>query len=396
MRSWYKNIDGVHAFYANGLLRSLFMSMTSIYVPLFIYSVGMGIWGSWQAALWLVAAYYILQRLVVVIIVFPLSKLIEQIGFRRSISLSVFFLIAYTVSLLLVKQDTSWLWVSAVCGGLQIPMYWISRDSALSQDIEGKTMGRRIAYIAVLENIASLLGPFVGGTIVALSGYSTLFGVTLAILALSIIPLWWMPGHTHKNGVSLAGFGYFLRTKRYLHQAVANVGIAVNDYGNGVIWPLILFFQGIRDEKIGIIYSVVAVLAVAIQYITGPWFDKLRARKDYADEGIFGLATAGIAIIWVARFFVKGIAQVLPVDMGRQLFSSVHANFFSDYLHLGGKRMDSIAYWVYIEIMYSLGAIGIFGIMAMGVYWGIWKELVLVSIALWSLATLLIAKESNL
>jgi len=372
------------------------MSMTSIFVPLFIYSVGREIWGSWQAGLWLVAGYYILQRVLVVLIVFPLSKLIERIGFRRSISLSVFFLIGYTASLLLVKQDITWLWVSAICGGVQIPMYWISRDSALSQDVAGKTMGRRMAYIAVLENIASLLGPFAGGVIVALSGYSALFVVALAILTLSVIPLWWMPGHAHKNGVSLAGFGYFLRSKRFLHQAVANVGVAVNDYGNTIIWPLILFFQGIRDEKLGIIYSTVAVVAVAIQYVTGPWFDKLRARKGYADEGIYGLATAGIALIWVARFFVRGMAQVLPLDVGRQLFGSIHANFFSDYLHLGGKRMDSIAYWVYIEIVYSVGAIGIFLVMAMGVYWGIWKAMVLVSIALWSLATLVIAKESNL
>jgi len=174
------------------------------------------------------------------------------------------------------------------------------------------------------------------------------------------------------------------------------VGVAVNDYGNVVIWPLILFFQGIRDEKLGIIYSAVAVFAVVVQYVTGPWFDKLRARKDYADEGIYGLAVAGIAIIWVARFFVKGMAQVLPMDVGRQLFGSIHANFFSDYLHLGGKRMDSIAYWVYIEIVYSLGAIGIFLVMAVGVYWGIWKALVLASIALWSLATLAIARESNI
>ena len=66
------------------------------------------------------------------------------------------------------------------------------------------------------------------------------------------------------------------------------------------------------------------------------------------------------------------------------------------YLHLGGKRMGSIAFWVYMEIVYSIGVIFIFGVMAIGIYWGNWKEMVLITIALWSLATIVIARESNL
>ena len=65
-------------------------------------------------------------------------------------------------------------------------------------------------------------------------------------------------------------------------------------------------------------------------------------------------------------------------------------------MHLGGKRMGSIAYWVYMEIIYSLGAITVFGVMAVGIYFGIWKELVMGTIALWSLATIVMARESNL
>ena len=58
--------------------------------------------------------------------------------------------------------------------------------------------------------------------------------------------------------------------------------------------------------------------------------------------------------------------------------------------------MGSIAFWVYMEVVYSMGAIFIFSIMGLGVYLGIWKELVIGSIALWSLATIVIARESNI
>lgn len=385
---WHKELDGEHAFYANGLLRSLFLSMTSIFIPIYIYSL--------SSSLLLVIGYYIVQRIIVAFTVFPISKIIERVGFRRSITYSVLFLIISTISLIMVKHNIWWLLVAVISEGLQVPFYWISRDSALSQDFDAKHMGRKVSSLVVLENIASLLGPFAGGALLYFSSYQVLFTVTVGILGLSVIPLWGMPSHAHKNGVSLRGFWYFLTNGRNRHQAVANFGAAMNDYGNGVVWPLILFIGGISHAGMGAIYSMVGGVAILVQYFTGTWFDKLRARNDYADEGVYGFAVVGVSIIWLIRFFANGFAQILPLDISRQLFSSVQANFYSDYLHLGGKRMGSIAYWVYMEVIYSMGAIFLFTLMGVGIYFDVWKELVVGSIALWSLSTIVIARESNL
>lgn len=372
------------------------MSMTTIFIPIYVYGLGLKLTGVVSKAILLVVLYFIVERVLIIAIVLPLSKLIEKIGFRKSISLSVLFLLASTASFLLAEKHLNWLWVSTVCMGINIPLYWISRDSALSQDIEGSKMGSKMSYIVVLENVAGLLGPFAGGAIVAFFGYPTLFVVAIFILALSTIPLWWMSPHSHKNGVSFAGFKYFLSNGRYLHQSVANFGCALNDYGNGIIWPLILFLQGVSHEKLGGVFSLVAVIAISVQYLTGKWFDKLRSRKDYADEGVYGFATVWVGLSWIGRIFANGIGQIIAIDLSRQVLGTVYSNFFIDYLHLGGKRMGSIAFWVYMEIIYSLGAIFIFGVMAVGVYFGIWKELVLVTISLWSIATIVMARESNM
>lgn len=396
MRLWHQNIDSVHAFYVNGLLRSLFMSLTTIFVPLFIYAQGLEQWGRMSIGLLLVALYFIVLRIVILVIVFPISKIIETIGFRKSIAYSVIFLIGYTITLLLSSKNINWIWVSAICAAVNTPLYWISRDSALSQDIEGKKMGSKMSYIGVLENISGLLGPFAGGAIVLMFGYQVLFVVATVILIVSIVPLWWMPPHVHHNGVTLRGFWIFLTNGRYLHLAISNFGAAMNDYGASVIWPLILFMQGIADEKLGAIYSIVAVVTILIQSITGKWFDKLHLKKDYSDEGVWGIATVGVALSWIARMFVSGIGQVIPVDVVRQIFGAVYTNFFADYVHLGGKRMGSIAFWVYMEVVYSIGSIFIFSVMAIGIYFGVWKELALITISLWSLATIVMGRESNL
>jgi len=370
--------------------------MMTIFVPVFVYLQGMKEWGQLNYALLLVVGYYVLQRTIVAVVVFPISKLIEKIGFRKSITLSVMALIGFIFSLYLAEHDLRWLGLAVLCEALNIPLYWVSRDSALSQDIPGGKMGNKMGLIVVLENIAGLLGPFAGGAIVLLFGYSTLFMAVLALLGVSAIPLWWMPPHTHRNGVSLRGFVGFVKNGRYLHQVMANFGCALSDYGNGLIWPLILFLQGINHEALGAIYSAAAVVTIGVQYLSSSWFDRLRSRKDYTDEGVYGFATIWMTVIWIVRIFVRGIGQVLPLDMARQLFGTIHNNFYIDYLHLGGKRMGSIAFWVYMEVIYSVGVIFIFGVMAVGIYLGNWRELVLITIALWSLVTIVIARESNM
>lgn len=388
MRIWHKGLDGIQAFYVNGLLRSLFMSLTAIFVPIFIYSL--------YSSLLYVVYFFIIERLVVMLAVFPISKIIEKFGFRKSIAISVGLLMGYTTCLYVSKDHGAWLFVASILGGLQIPFYWISRDSALSQDVGDNVMGKSLGYLTVFENIASLFGPFTGGVIIMFLGYQALFAVAFVILTLSLVPLWNMHSHTHKNGVSIRGFWYFLTDGRYLHQVVANFGASMNDYGNGVIWPLILMFANITDARLGLIFSSMAIAAIGVNYVAGTWFDRLRNKKDYSDEGVYGFATLLMSVTWVLRFFVRGISMIIPLDIVRQIFGSVYSNFYSDYLHLGGKRNGSIAYWVYMEIVYSAGAITVFGIMMIGIYLGIWKELVVGTIALWSLATIVIARESNL
>jgi hypothetical protein len=286
--------------------------------------------------------------------------------------------------------------LAAILSGINIPLYWIARDSALSQDIEGKGMGRTISVIAALEQVAAMMGPFVAGFIVTAWGFTTLFVVAVCILVLSAIPLWWMPPHTHKNGVSLAGFVQWLKNGRYTHQAVGIAGSATQDYGLATFWPLALLLMGVELTTMGTIYSLVAVVALTIKLLAGKVFDTLHAKRGFADEIVFAVASVGSSIMWVVRLFLSSVGGVLVADAVGEIFQSIYYNFHSDYAHLGGKRMGSIAFWVYAEMIYSLAVIGIMGVMLVGVYWGVWKELTFATISVWVLASIVLGRESNL
>lgn len=372
------------------------MGMTVIFTPIYLYSTGLSVYGSMKQALFLVVGYYLLQRILIAVGVFPLSKIIERLGFRRSVALSLFFLILHTLSLILISKNIVWIWAAAVFIAIQTPLYWISRDSVISQDSLNPEMGRNMANLAVWEKIATIIGPFFGGLILSIYGFVAMYAVAVVFLVLSAIPLWWMHSHTHKNGVSVKGFFFFLRDKRFVHTAVSNFAMSIQDYSLSVIWPLILFFRGIHDKTLGGLFSLVAVASLLVEYGAGRFFDTLRKRRDWADESVYALSGVANSAIWMARMFARVIKQFLTIDLIGSFIITIFGSFFGDYMHIAGKRMGSIAFWVYEEVLYSLGTVFLFSLMALGVRYGIWMELIIVTAAWWSLVAIVAARESNL
>ncbi len=388
--------DGVHAFYLNALLRSMVFGLVRIFIPVFLYKIGLTMWGDHRLALMTIAGYYIILRLVVFLLAIPISKLIERIGFRRSIAVSVVFLIVEMVGLYLANDGSWWLLVAAISSAVNVPFYWIARDSALSQDAPAPSMGRALAVISTLEQTTMILAPLLAGLIIEYLGFPALFVLATLLLLVSVVPLWWMPHHAHTNGVSLRGFFSWVSSRRYFHQGLGIAGATMQDYGLGILWPVVLFLMGIQLRTLGALYSVVAVVTLVLRYLLGGVFDKLRAQRGLADELWFAIASLGSSMIWIVRLFLSSVVSVFVVDSLAEVFQSVYYGFHAGYAHLGGKRMGSIAFWVYGEMVYSLAAILFMGLLCVGAWYGIWKELIFLSISLWVLASMIMGRESNL
>lgn len=374
-------------FYLNGMMRALVFALVGIFTPIFIFKLeGLG---------W-VFGYYILLRIVTLGAAIPASKLIEKIGFRRSIVISVVFLAIMLSSLLLAEKNHLWIWGAAIVAGLNIPFYWIARSSAISQDGVREKIGAQMGWMSSVEQLATMLGPLTAGLIVTYWGFEVLFGLALLILVVSVVPLWQLPHHTHKNGASWRGFWYWVTNKRYFHNAVGIGARAVDDYSISVLWPLAIFGIGVKTDLLGGVFSLVALVALGVRIMIGKLFDRLHARGDYSDEWMFGLGAGGSAILWLVRIVVRSIGAIVGTDLLGAVLGTMYSSLYVDYEMLGGKRMGSIAYWVYAEMMYSIMAIWLFGMVAVGWYLGIWREVFMILAAFWVLISIIMARESNL
>ncbi len=396
MRSYHYYQDGVHALYVNGMLRSMVFALVGIFTPIFIYreiySATNLIWISVAA----VAAFYLIIRMVVLLIAIPASALIARIGFRRSILVSAVCLAIYLISLKLAPMNLWYFVVAAICGGLNIPMYWIARGSVISQDGNKSQIGHQMGWMLTIEQIVSMLGPITAALIIVQWGFSTLYSMGFVVLCLSVVPLWHMHGHTHINGASWRGFIYWTRDRRYFHQAVGIAAKAVDDYVIANMWPLAIMLMGWHATALGGLFSAVSIVAIIVRILTVKLFDKWRKRGDYSDEAVFGVAATMSSIVWVVRMFIVSAKSILSVDLIGAIFGTLYSSMFIDYEHLGGIRMGSIAYWVYAEMVYSISTITLMILMIIGAYYGIWKEVVLLAAALWTMMGMIQARESNM
>lgn len=374
-------------FYINGMMRALVLSLVGIFTPIYIYkSVG------WE---W-VFGYYILMRITVLICAIPISHLIEKIGFRRSITVSLLFLIISYGVLLKVGQNEWWLVTAAIASGLNVPFYWIARNSAISQDESRARVGKQMGIMTSVEAVATMMGPLTAGLIIERFGFGMLYTVALLILIFSVLPLWGMRPHIHRNGVSVRGFVYWVTSRRYFHNGVGIGARAVDDYAINVLWPLAIFGLGIRSGILGGIFSFVALISLAVRLTISRVFDKLRRRNDYSDEWVYGISASVSSILWILRLFAKSVGGIVGIDAIGAVFGTSYASMYVDYEQLGGKRMGSMAYWVYGEMMYSIMAIGLFGITGIGAYFGIWKETFMILASFWVLVSIVMARESNM
>jgi hypothetical protein len=383
-------------FYLNGMLRSLVFALVGIFTPVYLFKLGMDLFGDVRYGVMLVGGYFVLTRLTTVLSVVPISWLIERIGFRRSIFISLFILAVNLGTLLFASEYAILILVSAIAGGLNIPFYWVARSSAISQDSDNKHVGSQMAIMTTAEQVTTLLGPLSAGLLVEKWGFQSLYTLALVILFVSAIPLWGMRPHVHKNGATWRGFFQWIRNPRYFHIGVGVGARAIDDYSISVLWPLAIFVMGVKAGIMGGIFSTVALTSLVVRILMGKMFDKLRSRGDWSDEILYMLSAGFSSIAWIVRLFVGSIGSILMLDMTGAVFGTIYASFYIDYEQLGGKRMGSILYWVYGEMMYSMMTILLFSLVMIGAWYGVWQQMFMILASFWVLVSMVMAKESNM
>src|SRR5260221_11355736 len=109
------------------LLYNIADQMVGIFLPLFLFGIGSQLTSfgplhvkPFISGILFVVMYYLLQRLVVLVTIFPLSKIMYRLGYVWSMVVGTLFLCGNFIGFYLAHQNPKFIALSFLCGGIDM------------------------------------------------------------------------------------------------------------------------------------------------------------------------------------------------------------------------------------------------------------------------------------
>jgi len=290
-----RRISSINALFANNALRSLAISLFGIFQPIYIFSLTKSI----EAVL----LYTLVVRLGCLFMVFPAGRLIVRFGFRRNVLLSNFFLSGLLIFLLLSGQSVWFLIPAAIFDIPALLLYWLPLHILIIDDSEKGKLGGEISFLNIISHIFHILPPFVGGIVITLLGFRSLYLLAIALAILSSIPLFFMPHHKKPRTLE---YGRYLRIFSFPKFSFILHGF--EDFFIGTLWPILMFLVLMSYEKVGSITSLTLFFTTISLVLIGYFLDRGKVLSFYKVGTLLSL------LLFPFRAFVSTVGGVLFID----------------------------------------------------------------------------------
>lgn len=293
--------------------------LMGLFLPIFLYQF-------FDLSLWSVIFYYIAVDLsYALLVVFGCKGIMNRLGIKRSLQLSVFFGAAYyavffvinnfVLSGDLLNNISSWWWlVPAMLFSLLFRLsHWIPFHTNVAKLTE-KTV--RASQLSLMEATMMALGavmPIIAGLVLEYLGYGTLFLAAISIYFISLIPFSLLPPVEEKFVWSWRETWRKFFSKKMRPSVIAYAGDGAESIAGTIIWPIFIWQLLSGDYfQIGAISSVIILVTMILQMLFGGLLDRVSNRRRLLRYG-----TALYSLGWILKALIDSAFQVF-------LFSTYH------------------------------------------------------------------------
>jgi len=212
--------------------------------------------------------------------------------------------------------------------------WFLGRQSYMTDACPPSAWGRAIAVVAGINRGGALLGPLAGGIVAEWLGYAPTF---LAGASLSAVAAVVMLANAKRvrpavaDGTRLASIGHTIFAQRRVFATAGLVGLAIQlmRAARQLLVPLFGTLIGLDAATIGVVYSLSAVLDMALSYPAGVAMDRLGRRWTGIPcmlvfivglcalplaHGLYGLLAAAL-VLGLGNGLSTGIVMVMGMDL---------------------------------------------------------------------------------
>lgn len=350
--------------YVSSILRSIALSLISVFVPIYLMSLGYTLN---QALLFLVVFY-------IGVVIFSLAAVLlsAKIGLKHTMAIGPLFTIAYLLLLRSLGDLSLPIYPIAVLGAFGGMLYWIPINSHFAKHSDRDHRGFETALFHALPKVGSVLAPLLGGLIAASFGFELLFLVAALILAFSAAPL--LLSYEYKSHMRYKWSQIF--SGRYIHWFNDFVAQGLIVISIATIFPIYIYKISGQLSITGAISSVMGIGVALCALFIGKATDKY-GREKVIRAGAFALVlicallafVQNQTLVYVSSFFLGLAWAALAIPLfalfGDKLVPGTRTEFmgFRDVAY-GLGRAFALVFIIAIPIAKFQAAFGLAALAA--------------------------------
>lgn len=182
LSSILKDKRPIYRVYITHTLRSIALSIISIYVPIFLFTLGHSL-----ADIILFYTLFHVSGLLLTIFVF--SKLIEKFGPLFALKVGNIAQVLFFLLLLALSAVPALYWGIAVVGGIATFAYWLPLNMILLRNADFNKMGSDLGKFFALPKAFKIVGPLLSAALIPFVGFWPIFILASVGVVLSYFPL---------------------------------------------------------------------------------------------------------------------------------------------------------------------------------------------------------------
>lgn len=377
------DFDELSEVYIAMMFRSLSMSLTGIFVPLYMLKLGYP-----ATEVIMIEFWYFFVRFTF----FDIFSgfLVSRIGPKHTILYGNGLLIMSS-SLFLTLPYIHWpIWLLGAAMGGASSIFWIPFHTDFARINHKKHGGKELGYVNIMNKVGGILGPLVGGIVATLFGGQYMFLVAMILLI--------------AGGMPLLRTAEPMPTKQKLDLFNIKLGRMKSDYfsymmygidgtASGVLWPLWLglfvLVGGAAYAKLGILASITVVASIASAFTIGKLIDKHKGRLLLRSG-----ATAN-SVLHLFRPFITTYPGALLVNTANEALTVTYQMPYTKGMYDTGDALSEhrVAYFTTMELLMSVSRCAFWGLLAILAFVLDIKAVLTVGFVIAAGASLLIMKE---
>lgn len=236
-------------------------SVVLIFEPIYLYTLG---WSVPRIISFFLVVY------ILYLVLAPLGgKLVRARGYEHGMMYASPFHIIYYLSLFAIPFSPVFTATAIIAFALQKTFYWpgFHADLARFGSVKG-AQGKELGTFGFLSSAVTIAGPFVGGAIVSLFGFPTLFIVVAALILLSNVPLLTTPEILTPRPLVYGDAWKRLFKKENRARFFAYAGYA-EEFVSMFLWPIFMFVVVSGFFALGAISSIATLATTLILLAIG-------------------------------------------------------------------------------------------------------------------------------